>query len=259
MTIKFSVDGTTAVIVIDRPEAMNAIDPQDNHALLVAFEEFESRVDCLVGVVTGAGTASFCAGADLKRLIPERRARALEGKRGGTSFGGITRDFRPAKPLIAAVNGYCLAGGLELALACDIRICSTNATFGLSEVRWGLIPGSGGTQRLPRAISAALAMQMILTGEPIDSATALRAGLVSRVLAPADLMSEALRLASLISANGPVAVRAAKRAIVGGLDQSLDDGLRLEQEIFRDVVISSDAEEGFQAFAEKRRPAFKGI
>jgi E-phenylitaconyl-CoA hydratase len=258
MPIRFEVSGGTALITIDRPQARNAIDPADNEALADAFRELDRRDDCRVGVLTGAGEVAFCAGADLRRLIPLRRQEALDKAPQGTSFGGITRDFRVSKPLIAAINGYCLAGGLELALACDIRICVEHATFALTEVKWGLIPGGGGTQRLTRAVPLAWANRMILTGERIDSQTSLRIGLVTDVLAPSDLISEAMRLAELISKNGPRAVVAAKQVIYEGLDLTLLEGLRLERSTFESVVQSADAEEGYRAFSEKRKPSFTG-
>jgi enoyl-CoA hydratase/carnithine racemase len=258
MPIRFEVRRTTGLITIDRPEARNAIDPADNDALADAFRELDRRDECRVGVVTGAGEVAFCAGADLRRLIPLRRREAQSGALEGTSFGGVTRDFTVRKPLIAAINGYCLAGGLELALACDIRICSAGATFALTEVKWALIPGAGGTQRLARAVPLGWATRMILSGERIEAETALRIGLVSDVRPQSELMTEALRLADEIAANGPIALAAAKRVIYGGLDLTLQEGLALERKAFQEVVQSEDTEEGYKAFAERRKPEFKG-
>jgi len=162
------------------------------------------------------------------------------------------------KPIIAAVNGHCLAGGLEMALACDIRVCSPNARFGLAEVKWAIIPGAGGTQRLPRAVPLGMAMEMILTGDPIDADEALRVGLVNRILPLPDLVPSALELASRIASRGPVAVRAARRAVYEGLGRDFAAGMAVEEFLFNESIRTEDASEGPLAFAEKRAPNFKG-
>jgi enoyl-CoA hydratase/carnithine racemase len=190
--IRYEASGAVVIITIDRPEAMNALDPAHNEALTGAFERFEREDSARVAVLTGAGNAAFSAGADLRRLIPPFHDAVRAGGSPPWALGGIT-DKAINKPTIAAVNGHALAGGLELALACDIRIASVNATFGLAETKWGLIPGAGGTQRLPRAVPLGPAMEMILTGEPIDAGQALRWGLVNRVLPSDRLLPEADR------------------------------------------------------------------
>jgi enoyl-CoA hydratase/carnithine racemase len=261
MPIRFETAGRTALITIDRPEARNAIDAETAEQLNAAWLRFRDDDALWVGVLTGAGDKSFCAGADLRRvgkfyadLTPDERRRRSELQPG---FGGITRNLPIFKPIIAAVNGHCLAGGLELALACDFRIAAPAATFGLPEVRWGIVPGGGGTQRLPRMIPLGMAMEMIVSGRPIDAATALRIGLVNRVVAADALREEALSTAAAICSNGPLAVRAAKEAALRGLDLPLDEGLRLEQFLAEPVRQSEDAAEGVRSFAEKRRPQFQ--
>ena len=258
MPIVFDRRGPVALITINRPEAMNAIDPETNAELARAWQEFDRDPALLAGVLTGAGERAFSAGADLKKLIPLQREQARRGEAPAWNFGGLTRGFRTWKPTIAAVNGHCLAGGLEMALACDVRLCSPNATFGLAEVRWGIIPGAGGTQRLPRAVPLGVALEMILSGDAIDAAEALRVGLVNRVVPLPELVPEALRLAETIASRGPLAVRAAKRAVLEGLDRGIEAGLQLEADLFEQLMHTEDAVEGPLAFAERRQPRFRG-
>lgn len=258
MAILFERRGRVAVVTINRPDAMNAIDPETNAELESAWQDFERDPELLVGVLTGAGDRAFSAGADLKTLIPLQREQARRREAPEWNFGGITRGARSSKPIVAAVNGHCLAGGLEMALACDIRLCSPNATFGLAEVRWAIIPGAGGTQRLPRAVPLGLALEMILSGNSIDAGEALRVGLVNRVVPLPDLVSEAVRLAETIASRGPLAVRAAKRAVLEGLNLGIEAGLELEAELFEQLMHTEDAVEGPRAFAEKRPPRFRG-
>lgn len=262
MSIREDRHDAVLVITIDRPEARNAIDPEAGRHLVEAWRRFAADSALRVAVLTGAGDRAFCAGADLKHvggwyrsMTPMERRRHAETEPG---LGGITRNLEVAKPIIAAVNGACLAGGLEVALACDLRIASENATFGLPEVRWGLMPGAGGTQRLPRAIPAAVAMEMLLTGDPIDAATALRCGLVSRVVAAGDLLPEAMRLAERIAANAPLSIEAVLTAVRGGRHLPLADGLRFEQLIAEPLRQTDDVQEGLAAFKEKRPPRFEG-
>ena len=257
MPIRYEASGAVVIITIDRPEAMNALDPAHNEALTGAFERFEREDSARVAVLTGAGNAAFSAGADLRRLIPPFHDAVRAGGSPPWALGGIT-DKAINKPTIAAVNGHALAGGLELALACDIRIASVNATFGLAETKWGLIPGAGGTQRLPQVVPLGPAMEMILTGEPIDAGQALRWGLVNRVLPSDRLLPEAIAMASTVAARGPLAVRAARAAVVEGLGCALADGLGLERKHFLDIMRTGDAVEGARAFAEKRPPQFEG-
>jgi len=263
MSIDFQVDARTAVITINRPEARNAIDADTADELNAAWLRFRDDDDLWVAVLTGSGDKSFCAGADLRRvgkfyaeLTPNERRQRSERLPG---FAGITRNLPIFKPIIAAVNGHCLAGGLELALACDFRIASRNASFGLPEVRWGIVPGGGGTQRLPRTVPLGMAMEMILGGRAVDAETALRIGLLNRVVDPAaKLLDEALSTAAIICSNGPLAVRAAKEAALRGRELSLEEGLRLEQFLAEPVRQSEDAREGVKSFAEKRPARFQG-
>jgi len=262
MTIRFEVDGAVAQLTIDRPKVHNALDFDTSDELVAAWERFRDDDELRVAVLTGAGDRSFCAGADLrgvgdfyKSLTSAQRLRRSEHTPG---LGGITKNLAIDKPIIAAINGHCLAGGLEIALACDLRIASDNATFGLPEVTRGIIPGAGGTQRLPRLIGPECALDLIMTGRRIDAEEALRMGIVSRVVAGDQLQAEAKRTAEMISANGPLAVRAAKAAVWRGLDMPLEEGLRVEQLLAAPVRQSEDAQEGPRAFLEKRAPEFKG-
>lgn len=257
MPIRYEKRGRMATVTIDRPDALNALDVESNDQMAAAWADFRDDPDVWIGVLTGEGDRAFCAGADLKSLIPARIEAARAGRSAGASFGGITRDFQTWKPMIAAINGYCLAGGLELALACDLRIAADHARFALTEVRWGFIPGGGGTQRLPRTIPRARAMEMILTAEQIDAAEAERLGLVNRVVPLSGLREATDLLVGLLLARGPLALRAAKQAIIQGLDMPLRDGLALESRLFDELLQTEDAREGPRAFAEKRTPNFQ--
>ena len=262
MTIRFECEGAVALLTIDRPKVHNALDFETSDALVDAWIRFRDDDVLRVGILTGAGERAFCAGADLrgvgdfyKKLTSAQRLRRSELVPG---LGGITKNLTIDKPMIAAVNGHCLAGGLEIALACDLRIASENATFGLPEVTRGIIPGAGGTQRLPRLVGPERALDLILTGRRIDAREAERIGLVTRVVPLSELRSEALDVANAIAENGPLAVRAAKAAVWRGLDVPLEEGLRLEQLLAEPVRQSEDAQEGPRAFLEKRKPEFKG-
>lgn len=257
MGIGYDVDGAVAVLTIDRPEAMNCLDPEHNAALEQAYRRYQADDALRCAVLTGTGRA-FSAGADLKTLIPAVRQAVLDDTAEPWVLGGMTWDPESGKPMVAAVNGHALAGGLELALACDVRICSPNATFGLAETKWAIIPGAGGTQRLPRVVPLGVAVEMILTGDPIDARAALAYGLVNRVVPADELLAEALRVARLIASRGPVAVRAAKRAIHTGLREGLRAGLEQEQRLLAECMRTDDAAEGPRAFAEKREPVYRG-
>ncbi|HEY2899303.1 MAG TPA: enoyl-CoA hydratase-related protein [Polyangia bacterium] len=252
--------GTTAIITLNRPAAMNALS-----VALVA--ELEQTVRDLRGagagtgairalIITGAGGKAFCAGADLK----ERRAISLADTRRFLHALNAAVDTVAAfpVPVIAAVNGAAFGGGFELALACDIRLAADNAELGLVEVRLGIIPGAGGTQRLARVAGVAVAKELILTGRRIDAATARGLGIVSSVHPAADLQGAAEAVAAEIAAGGPLAVAQAKRAIDDGLSLSLDAALAVERACYEVVLTSEDREEGLRAFVEKRRPVFQG-
>jgi (E)-benzylidenesuccinyl-CoA hydratase len=253
MAIIFERADGIATITLNRPEAMNAMDPQTYAEITEAFAEIDADRDVAVGVVTGAGDRAFTAGADLKLMHagPTPDGDWLPWRARRWDFG-----LTPAKPMIAAVNGYALAGGLELALVCDIRIATPNAQFGTPEVKWNLLHGYG-AYKLPRIISLSHAMEMLLTGEFIDAETALRIGLVSRVVPAGELMQAARQLAGKIRDNGQMAVRMTKELVQRGLDGSLDDHFRLMREYYDRVETTSDQAEGLQAFREKRAPDYR--
>ena len=258
MAILYAQQDRVVTITIHRPEAMNSIDPETDQALIEAWIRFRDDPDAWVAILTGAGEKAFSAGADLKKMIPQAFGAGGRG-RGHNDYGlgGITRGLEIWKPLIAAVNGHALAGGLELALTCDLRVAAEHATFGLTEVRWAIMPGAGGTQRLPRAVPLAKAMEMILMAETVNAVEAHRIGLVNAVVPFVDLMPTARRWAQTICERGPLAVRAAKEAIIRGLSLPLADGLRLEAFLSGTLRGTEDAVEGPKAFAEKRQPVFK--
>ena len=262
MTIRTQTDVGVLTITIDRPEARNALDRETSLALCAAWERFRDDAELRVAILTGAGDKAFCAGADIKEIGAFYRSMTpIERRQRGErepGLGGITRNLDPGKPIIAAINGPCMGGGLEIAMACDLRICAEHATLGLPEVRRGIIPGAGGTQRLPRLVPLAMAMEMILTGDAIDAPTALSIGLVNRVVPLERLMDEARDLAGRIAANAPLAVQAARAAAMRGRHLPLDEGFRIEQFYAEPVRQSEDAREGIKAFAEKRAPDFKG-
>jgi E-phenylitaconyl-CoA hydratase len=262
MPVTFETTERIAILTINRPLAMNALDGETLAQLNKAWADFRDNPDLWVAIITGVGVKAFCAGADIKGLSQYYNSTtAIQRKTKADNepgLGGITRNLEIWKPIIAAVNGYCLAGGLEIALACDIRIASTNATFGLTEVSRGIMPGAGGTQRLSRLIPLGKCLEMILTGDSIDAEEAYRIGLVNKVVPQDQLLPEAMRLAERISRNAPLAVRAAKEAVYRGLDLPLAEGLRLEHFLADPVRQSEDAKEGPRAFFEKRPPVFKG-
>lgn len=242
-----------AVITINRPDRMNSIDPQTSQELHDAWMDFRDDDNVWVGILTGSGERAFSTGLDLVAATE-----AGERIRFTAPFGGITRGAEIWKPMIAAINGYALAGGLEIALSCDIRIAADHAQFGLPEPRWAIIPGAGGTQRLPRTLPLAIAMELLLTGGRIDAQMALRYGLVSRVVPLAELMPKAMEVADTICGNGPLAVRAIKEVAMRGLNMTLEEGLALEAEFSSKIIRTEDAREGPLAFAQKRKPEFKG-
>ena len=262
MTVKFEKSGHIAIITLNRPQVRNAINFEMSRALAEAWISFRDDENLWVAIVTGAGEKAFSAGADLNNLgefyrqtTPMQRRHRAETQPG---FGGLTRNLRVWKPIIAAVNGYCFGGGLELALACDIRIASENAQFGLTEASWGIIPGAGGTQRLSRLVPLGIALEMIFTAKKIDAAEACRIGLVNQVVPLGRLMDAAQEMANRICANAPLAVQTAKMAVWQGLDLSLEEGLRLEQTLAEPLRQTEDVQEGVAAFAAKRKPQFKG-
>ncbi len=253
--IRYEKRGAIALLTINREQALNAIDARTSSEMYRAWVDFRDDDSLRVAILTGTGTKAFSTGMDL--VATARGENQFEGGR-PVPFGGFTKRLTIDKPIIAAINGYCLAGGLELALACDIRICTPGARFGLPEVRWAIMPGAGGTQRLPRAIPQAWANYMILTGEQIDAETALRIGLVSHIVPDEELLPRALEIAGIICERGPLAVRAAKEAIRRGMEMPLEHGLAFEDLLLGRLFATDDAKEGPRAFAEKRKPEYRG-
>jgi len=262
MSILLENRGRVRIFTINRPQVKNALDIETSRVLARHFVEFRDDPEAWVAIITGAGKESFCAGGDLKKMgeyyasmTPQERRDRGESEPG---IGGITRNLPVWKPIIAAINGFCLAGGLEIALACDLRVAEEHASFGLTEVKWGIIPGAGGTQRLPRLIGTDKALDLMITGRKMPANEALQCGLVSRLVPTGQALENAIELAEQICENAPLAVRAAKEAVMRGLDMSLDEGLRLEQFLAEPLRQSEDAKEGPRAFTEKRKPQFKG-
>ncbi len=252
MTIRFDSDDGIAVLTLDRPEVLNAMDPSTYAEIGAAFDRIEHDPRIYVGIVTGAEDRAFSAGADLKTMHTEGHAPPewAPWRPDRWDFGQTT-----SKPLIAAVNGYALAGGLELALVCDIRIAAEHARFGTPEVRWNLLHGYG-AYRLPRVIGLSNAMELLLTGEPVDAETALRIGLVSRVVAAEALMPTAMAIAGKVCANGPTAIRMTKELVQRGFDNTLEGYLRLLRMYYDRLDQSADQREGLRAFTEKRDPTY---
>ena len=255
--VLFEADGHVATVTINRPEAMNALNRAVRTGLTDALTRFRDDAGLWVAIVTGAGERAFSAGADLVEMS-QRRQQELGDAFWEATPPGLTRGLDTGKPVIAAINGYCLAGGLELALACDIRIAADHAQFGLTEVTRGIIPGSGGTQRLPRLIPVGPALELLFTGERVPAPEAFRLGLVNRVVPAGELMTAARQLADRINQNAPLAVRAVREAALRGLEVPLEQGLRIEAFLSRINRDTEDSREGPRAFAEKRPARFQG-
>lgn len=254
MAIGVARDGLVATVTMDRPETLNAFDQEQLEALLAVFKGLreERAVRCVI--LTGAGDKAFAAGADIKRM-------AEMGPREGEAFGRLGHAVADAvetlpQPAIAAVNGYAFGGGCELALACDIRLCSENAVFAQPEVSLGIPPGWGGSQRLPRLVGPGLAAELILTGRRVGAEEALRIGLVNAVHPQADLLPAARAMAEQIAANSPKAVRAAKAAMARAFAGKTVEGLVTERTLFAAAFATDDQKEGMRAFVEKRKPEF---
>lgn len=264
--VLFEKRGPIAEITLNRPEAQNAIDPETVVLLEQAWREVAEDDAVRVAVLSANGDGAFCAGADLKRLItlitgarqPEDAHDHALAANMGLPMRALLRNFDPGKPIVAAVTGSALAGGMELLQATDIRVASEDARFGLREAQWGLFPVGGSTVRLPRQIPYALAMEILLTGEAIDAARALQIGLVNRVLPRAEVRAGAQQLAERIAANGPLAVQAIRRSARECLSLSVEAGLDRELQLGMPVFASRDAREGPRAFKEKRAPRFEG-
>jgi enoyl-CoA hydratase len=255
-TIKYEEDNGLAMVTLSRPEVHNAMNDGMRRELTECFTTLASNEEIRAILVAGAGERAFSAGADIREFVetlPPVRFRA-ERRR---------LDFRQAmdrcpQPIIAAIRGYALGGGLELALACDIRVASDDAQLGLTEVNLAIIPGGGGTQRLPRLLGRGKALEMILTGARISATEALRIGLVERVVPAAEVVGAARELARSIAAKAPLALRYAKEAVVKGLELPLAEGLRLEGDLSTLLRTTEDRLEGARAFLEKRPPRWSG-
>jgi len=252
--------GHTAYITLNRPEVMNAINMETARGLADAWESVRDDPDVWTAIVTGIGDRAFSAGADLKEIASLR----MQGEEGGELPEATLLQLVPMrkppvfKPFIAAINGVATGGGLELALICDIRIASENARLGLREVVQSLIPGWGGTQRLPRLIPFGIALEVLMTGDFISAEEAYRVGLVNKVVPQGELLAAAEALADRINENGPLAVRAAKESAYRGIQMSLEEGLELESTLILNLMMSEDAKEGPMAFMMKRKPEYKG-
>ncbi|MEW6187413.1 MAG: enoyl-CoA hydratase-related protein [Thermodesulfobacteriota bacterium] len=256
MKLIFEVKERIAYITLNRPEAMNAMDPEVYRLLSQAWIEVRDNPDIWVAVITGAGEKAFTAGADLKTTIPQEKAKAdffLTQKE-----MILNRGLEVWKPIIAAVNGYCLAGGVTLLFATDIRIAAEQAVFEISEVKRGILPGNGGTQRALKQLPYAVAMEMLLLGRRLTAQEALQFGLINKVVPLAELMDTAKEYAERLCLHGPLALRAVKELAVRSQSIPLEDGIRLETAFQEFLRNTEDAKEGPRAFAEKRKPVYKG-
>jgi enoyl-CoA hydratase len=254
-TIELTREGAVAVIRINRPDKLNAMNAKVKEEITQALGELERDAGVHVAVITGAGDKAFVAGADITEFAGKTPIDQWAGY-GHTSLYNAVDRFH--KPILAMINGYCLGGGCELAMACDIRIASDRAQLGQPEINIGIIPGGGGSQRLPRLVGLGRAMQLILTGDRIPAAEALRIGLVDEVVPHDQLEARTMELAKKISEKSPTAVRLAKEAVKASARLPIDQGLRFEQGLFSIVFSTQDKEEGVRAFLEKRPPKWTG-
>jgi len=254
--ILLEVSDGVAVITINRPKQMNALNPEVLLKLREAVLDCGADDEVRVVIITGAGDKSFVAGADIAAMKDYTPREAMAFAELGQS---VFRSLEQLpKPVIAAVNGYALGGGCELAASCDIILASEKARFGTPEVNLGVFPGFGGTQRLTRLLGKARAKEVIFSGEMFDAARALAIGLINRICPPEELMDEARNLAATIMSKGPVAISLAKQSIEGGYDRDLDTALLIERSLFAQCFDTEDQKEGMSAFLEKREPKFKG-
>lgn len=260
--IRYEKHGKVRLIVIDRVDTMNSLDFAANDRLIAAWREFDADEEANVAVITGAGDKAFCAGADLKTYTlafartaaPEFRKRFTNGP----GIGGITRNLDIYKPIVAAVNGYAISGGFEIALACDIRFCSPNAEFALQDVRWGFHACDGGLIRLPQIVGLGHAMEIILSGERLNADDAFRMGLVNRVHPQKELLEKTMAYADKLASRAPLPQRFAKEVIKRTVGMPMDEALWIESRSFYDVGRTQDLEEGLQSFKDKRDARFKG-
>jgi enoyl-CoA hydratase len=256
--VLFEQRGRVAILTLNRPEALNAMTPQLLDLLEAHLERIEQDPEIRAVVITGSGEKAFCVGADLKARQQEFAAEEAGdpfAQRVERVFGHIERLPRP---VIAAVNGYCLGGGLELALTADLRIAAAEARFGFPEAKVGSMPGAGGTQRLPRLVGPARAKELMFLADHVDAETALRLGLVNRVVPRAELMDATVEVARTIGQRAPLSIQAIKAAVNLSMDVPLAEGLAFERERFAALRTSEDRREGIAAFLEKREPQFVG-
>lgn len=254
-TISIEKRGGVAVFTINRPEKLNALNTTVHKEGVEALDELRRDDEVRVVVITGAGEKSFIAGADISEFTGQTPVSQRNTFLERSLFNSV--DAFP-KPVIAMINGFCLGGGNELALACDLRYCSENARFSQPEINLGIMPGGGGTQRLARLIGEGRAMELILSGKMIDAAAAHRVGLVNEVFAADELEAKTMEIASGIAEKAPIALQMCKEAVKFASRSNLDEGLRREIDLFAICFSTEDKEEGVAAFLEKRKPVFKG-
>ena len=260
--IAYEKHGAVRLITINRADKMNSLDFAANEALTDVWRTFDQDDDARVAVITGAGDKAFCAGADLKTYTlnfaqaaaPEFLAKYTNGP----GFGGITRNLDIDKPILAAVNGFAISGGFELALACDMRFCSDNAEFALQDAKWGFHACDGGLIRLPQIVGMGHAMEIILSGERVNADHAYRIGLVNRVYAPHELLAKTLEYAQMLSTRAPLSHRFAKEVVRRSVGMHMGEALQWESRSFRDVAFTDDLKEGLASFKERRPANFKG-
>ena len=263
--VDYRIEDHIAIVTLNRPEARNAINPEVAVRLAQAWEQVREDDTVRVAIVTGTGSA-FCAGADLGQLIPLRTgARQPENEwdrqivdTPGLTSRSILRNFDPEKPVIAAINGHAIAGGMELVQGTDIRVSSPDARFGVQEVKWAIFPAGGSTVRLPRQLPYSKAMELLLTGDLISAEEALTLGFLNYVVPTHELLAKSMEIAQKIAANGPLAVKAIRQSARACLGRPEEDALRMELEFAAPVFQTEDAKEGPRAFMEKRSPVYRG-
>jgi len=256
VNLLFEVEAGVGIVTINRPKALNALNYDTLNELNTIFDQLAADDAVKTVIITGSGEKSFVAGADITAMLPMS---AVEGRKWAKFAQAVFNKIENfPRPVIAAVNGFALGGGCELAMACDIRIASEKAKFGQPEVSLGIPPGFGGTQRLPRLVGKGRAKELLFTGDMIDAAEAYRIGLANQVAAPEELISVAKVMAQKIMSRGPVAVELCKAAVNEGLDVDLESGVAFEAEVFGLCFATDDQKEGMTAFVEKRKAVFTG-
>lgn len=255
-TLLYEIRSGIAYVTVNRPQKLNALNSKAVHELTDCFREIHRSDDAHGVILTGAGEKAFVAGADINEMADLTPTGAREMALKGQTLMNLIENL--GKPVIAAVNGFALGGGCEMAMACTVRIASDNARFGQPEVKLGVIPGYAGTQRLPRLVGKGQALEMILGGDPISAQDALRIGLVNQVVTASELISAAEKIMERITANGPVAIKYALEAVNRGIEMSQSDGELLEADLFGFCFATTDMKEGTKAFLEKRQAQFTG-